>query len=839
MDGERPRKGPASGKSSARRVEQPESALAAESTAATAESGELAAESTTPAAGVTLFGSTTSGIEEEPPSTQSTSATSFLSALKRPKPGSRASTSEVGSPEVTPLQSSKAPSFAAKQGSKKSQSITKKVMVVSGMSPNFLHKIKHAVSHADIEAGGKIGNEMVSFDVADQRVLMEYFAMHDTDKSKSLSFEELVEVIDDIERTPKCEEDKIEFHKLRHKYDEDGSGDLDFNEFCKFLAEYYRSVYNRVFKSLTTKMNPDCVAREFLGRLLEKVGEAGFVIPPDATDEILSHPKLPDRLTFTHFCDFMQDYRSHEFRQLQKSAGFSDSQLRYLREVFQEHDEDHSGELDIKEVAMLFQKTFEPIEDVDKFVELFARKDVDRTATLNFEEFLTLLRVWNKTEDKRKKGKERKLGPGKTTELQHHTKHIVDLVCEENNKQNLDQQLNDKHRGARGSFTDFTSNVFIETWAEEAENNTLALQWDLTPQEIWALRECFEFCDVDGSGFIDRNELEPLLHNLGFPPNTATQKEALGKCLAKFLIEQNGEDSKKKAAELDFKNTVRFVYDYRNTLAHLCAEMTNGSAGTIPADSLVMAMYQIGQFMTRPKCQDLLVSVAGLEARDWTEIPENVFAKMMGKHISASASVWKQNRGFFEDDVRTFRDAFEAFKDSWTNKLSMDILPQVVEKLGYPTHGTKDRSALVRGLTRVDREHAGFIDFEDFLLLLRNLENQLHVRLVDEETKTIKAMGLAKTDVELFKAAFESVAEQKAGCHGLRVARPHDVKVLLGSKFCIANSQEQRKFLDKKITEALQHEHEGEAEKEVKHYTSFTFAAFLRLLQRLDKSGLF
>ena len=51
---------------------------------------------------------------------------------------------------------------------------------------------------------------------------------------------------------------------------------------------------------------------------------------------------------------------------------------------------------------------------------------------------------------------------------------------------------------------------------QDVEDGILCMQNDITIQEVQLLRESFSFCDADGSGFIDREELSTILRNLGF-----------------------------------------------------------------------------------------------------------------------------------------------------------------------------------------------------------------------------------------------------------------------------------------------------------------------------------
>merc|ERR1719487_1134515 len=75
---------------------------------------------------------------------------------------------------------------------------------------------------------------------------------------------------------------------------------------------------------------------------------------------------------------------------------------------------------------------------------------------------------------------------------------------------------------------DIINNALVE----EVEVGTLAIQWEISTEEMQALRESFEFCDVDGSGSIDQRELISVLKNLGFQPNTNFQRNVFEACLS-------------------------------------------------------------------------------------------------------------------------------------------------------------------------------------------------------------------------------------------------------------------------------------------------------------------
>merc|ERR1719515_501998 len=95
----------------------------------------------------------------------------------------------------------------------------------------------------------------------------------------------------------------------------------------------------------------------------------------------------------------MQEYRAVEFKHLRRTANFGAAELDSLAEVFRGADYDSSGSMDIKEILVLMDNTvvgerLETDEGMAHFVKLFSRLDVDRSLTLDFVEFIRLLRVW-------------------------------------------------------------------------------------------------------------------------------------------------------------------------------------------------------------------------------------------------------------------------------------------------------------------------------------------------------------------------------------------------------------------------------------------------------------
>eukprot|EP00746_Dinoflagellata_sp_MGD_P144412 gnl/MRDRNA2_/MRDRNA2_77146_c0_seq1.p1 gnl/MRDRNA2_/MRDRNA2_77146_c0~~gnl/MRDRNA2_/MRDRNA2_77146_c0_seq1.p1 ORF type:complete len:646 (-),score=158.91 gnl/MRDRNA2_/MRDRNA2_77146_c0_seq1:1354-3291(-) len=201
---------------------------------------------------------------------------------------------------------------------------------------------------------------LVPFSQEEKDVLFGFFELHDDDGSQSLSLEELVGVTDDIGRAPaEGSDDARQFEKLMRKADVDASGELNFEEFTNFLAEYYQSVYARLFVENDMDKSGTITTFELKG-LMVKVKDCGFKVRGEDIADMFSNIDLGGDgiLDWEEFCDFMMGYRKLEFDLLKVSAGFTATELEYLQSIFERADADGSGQLSIQEVLDLLEKNF-------------------------------------------------------------------------------------------------------------------------------------------------------------------------------------------------------------------------------------------------------------------------------------------------------------------------------------------------------------------------------------------------------------------------------------------------------------------------------------------------
>jgi hypothetical protein len=331
--------------------------------------------------------------------------------------------------------------------------------------------------------------------------------------------------------------------------------------------------------------------------------------------------------------------------------------------------------------------------------------------------------------------------------------------------------------------------------------------------------------------------------NMGCPISTKFQNQVFDKCLVK---ERQNWGEEFDHTELDFKDLVAMVHQYNETLAEetFCHfEEHHSIQGAIPEDKLILAFYQIGQYLNRSRIDDLIAE-AGLPDAVHS-IDEKTFAKVLGIQRNLSLLEWRSKCGFMKSEIEYFRNLLEACKDRTPKARSSDDpdsddedkksedfisltnLAKFLAELGF--EGALDHDILINALIRADHFHQSNGDemhFEDVLLLLRHLENRKAVMASKIEKQTVAEIGLDEVAVGLFRAKFKSYAKG-IGKVKNTISRKQ-VQLLLVSDCKVVRTQEQRKFLK----EAVDHVAGPDGD-------SLTFTDFLRILAHLDNTRLF
>eukprot|EP00746_Dinoflagellata_sp_MGD_P103263 gnl/MRDRNA2_/MRDRNA2_42671_c0_seq2.p1 gnl/MRDRNA2_/MRDRNA2_42671_c0~~gnl/MRDRNA2_/MRDRNA2_42671_c0_seq2.p1 ORF type:complete len:1043 (-),score=216.35 gnl/MRDRNA2_/MRDRNA2_42671_c0_seq2:113-3097(-) len=640
----------------------------------------------------------------------------------------------------------------------------------------------------------------VVFSPQERSLLKSYFELHDVDRSGNISISELLLVVDDMDRTPQPgSEDEKKLLQLFEECDRDESGELDFSEFLHLIESYYLSVYTRVFNT-QDKDRSGSISIDELAGALEELENAGFrANASDAKRLYNTIDKDGDGvLEFDEFCDLMEEYRLLEFKHLQLSAGFTATLQESFQLMFNAADEDNSGALEIKEVVKLFEKTnlgmsLSDPEVLEEFVEVIARMDKDLSATLDFAEFLRLLKVWDKMGTRANQHATVKSGS------QESMSRVPKVLSKA-----LDNDLlrNDQQRWARRASIDVVAN--------KIEDLVLVKHRELSLQEIQALREDFMFSDSDGSGTIDESELLSLLKNCGCEPSTEIQKASLTACLAKLKF---------SGAELDLNAVVRLVKEYHNECCtaavkdyHDAGEKGHGVV--IPLDQLNVTFYRVGQYMSRAQINDLKRSV-GIDQNSTAGIPENLFRQMVEIRRIQQLNQWRSTYGFSKVRLKEFKSCFDSNCPPEIDRIPSDKVFLLVRKLGYDIHseeGDSHNVILERFMFSLQGEDN--VAWPQFLLLIKQLDTEQVAKKKKEEKQLAEAIGLHEDALNELRKFF-----QDCDIHGTGKIAKKCLKSLLSS-MGVAKSQEERKALRQSCDEIS-----GEW---------LDFMQFLQILQTVD-----
>jgi len=437
-------------------------------------------------------------------------------------------------------------------------------------------------------------------------------------------------------------------------------------------------------------------------------------------------------------------------------------------------------------------------EDIDRFVVLFTRLDRDKNCCLDFEEFLRLLRIW---------------GNGEKT-------HQAPLRGSKD--KSLALVIPDKKKGQVGKragtvvddLDDSNMNtVLIEAIADSVEDSILARQWNLDVRDVRVLRESFEFCDWDGSGTIDNDELPELLKNIGYPATTPAQKIAL----------QNCRNTGKLQGDLDFSSILQLVEQYYGAVPREVIKFVQNEEGVILDKDLVPALYQSGMYMSESAALTLLEEArTNLGRRSEVEhvVLEATLEEMIRISIKRKQDAWRQNYGFDKKLVRRVKMVCDRHAVNGNVPIAKAF--QVLEELDRQPASETGRQALARALTRVHSAETQGISVEEFLLLLRHLENQSVKDKTLAEKSAAEACGLDPDAVKQLRQAWQDHGADVNG--NIPLVGAHVIFKDLG----IVKNFKHKQILNETLKDVV-----GDSS------DSLTFRQFLEVLHALDLTGSF
>eukprot|EP00746_Dinoflagellata_sp_MGD_P008379 gnl/MRDRNA2_/MRDRNA2_116770_c0_seq1.p1 gnl/MRDRNA2_/MRDRNA2_116770_c0~~gnl/MRDRNA2_/MRDRNA2_116770_c0_seq1.p1 ORF type:complete len:1324 (-),score=290.02 gnl/MRDRNA2_/MRDRNA2_116770_c0_seq1:17-3988(-) len=671
----------------------------------------------------------------------------------------------------------------------------------------------------------------VAFTDDEKQVVRSFFDLHDADGSASLNLPELLAVVDDIGRAPpEGSDDADQFRRIMLEVD-DGNGQLSFDEFISFLEHYYASVYVRLFDQNDVDGSGTISKFEMKG-LVISMKSNGFVVTDEVMVELFlnidkgrySNPGTVQEygdgvMDWQEFLEFMRVFRQQEFELLRQTAGFQGTTLEYLQGIFEAGDEDRSGQLGITEVVKLLEKTMAARkivsqEMIDDFVRLFEGMDKDKSMSLNFMEFLKLIRVWTNSNGKR----------GGRDDLLNLFKDVdIDSPKSPMGLQEDDDLINRVRTAAMNSGLSQKLGEDLDKMVDQlrqkavengVENGLIANRFNLSLEEVGRLREAFEFSDVDGSGRIDPGELSIILKTQGRAAITNLQKKAFKKT----------RESEEFSGDLEFHALVNFFIVFQQACVdeiEIVLSTDDGQENCFPTVKLVQAFYQMGQYMSRTSVSELLERVGG--DPESAVVEKDTFLKMLELDRADKATAWRESCGFNESQLAAIRHAFGSHSCQKQNVIMArdNRIIKALELLNLAPAPEKSLQ-LMFAIFRTDGAGDGTITFQDFLTLVRHLENQKIYAKTQEENELARAAGLDSEALQQFRQVFNDYEPDDDGQLGF-----FKVQKLFADVGLITKPKQRRQLQDV-LQKVKQDDNSG-----------VTFSQFLEVLQHLETLGIF
>lgn len=251
-----------------------------------------------------------------------------------------------------------------------------------------------------------------------------------------------------------------------------------------------------------------------------------------------------------------------------------------------------------------------------------------------------------------------------------------------------------------------------------------------------------------------------ILGDLGCAAVTGLQKKVFSKI----------REREEFRGDLDFPLLIKFLAAYQEGCVEevLLSMKSDGEEEAIPMNKLVQALYQVGQYLSQSVAFTLLKRVGG--DPESAAVDRKTFSKLVSVDRSDRALAWREKCGFTDAQLEVIQYAFDRNRDSeksWL--LGTDVIDcgtgvlEALKLLDLAPTTLDKREMLLCSLARVDRTGEGKINFQDFLSLVRHLENQKIYATSREESEMAQVAGMDADAVRQFRQVFNDCGPNESG----------------------------------------------------------------------------
>jgi len=534
----------------------------------------------------------------------------------------------------------------------------------------------------------------------ERRVFEDCFDLCDADSGGTVSFEELVQALDEMDVIPPSGVCREALRRAMQARLDQGQEELSVDDFVIFVEQLFDEVLWRYFWAYDEGNNNVLTVRS-LGYMLFEMGEAwNWVEVEQLAAE--THDADKDAMNYEEFCLLIRSVRERHLTQYRQTAGFRPAKLEVFNKLFKRYNTNNVISIE-KMLQVLNDLGRVPVDDQeqDALFTILARTDRDKTGKFDNEEYLHVLRCW-------------------LDWLQTHKPH----------------SLEDKHNLTKLEMEDFQIAM---------ENRWISTRAGISAFEVEVLRDYFELHDEDGSGEVENHELQAVMEDMSFH----NQKAALARI--KVLAEELDVDS---SGSLDFEEfTICLTTYYR--------EAMNQELDQLPKP--VSTAEHLGDLVSHLcNCTaKTYMFLNRVQEKAPAHLDEDSLWKILSEVREFNYQEYRLTAGYQPFELEVMKDAFKQFDKDHSGQISFSELTAVLGSMNKLPKSKDEQNRLMALIRRID-DGSGELDFTEFLRLLRTWDNTAKREEVKRELAVGEECGFRHEQTRRAKEIFSLVDQDNS-----------------------------------------------------------------------------
>ena len=510
-----------------------------------------------------------------------------------------------------------------------------------------------------------------------------------------VSREEFMQIVDYYD-----EKQRVHFREKFISCDADGSGQMDIDEFAEFLRGIGTEPMRHALEECIAEMDEDGSGQ----------------------------------LDFDEFYKVMTLMAQRE--------GFSRSEVIGFEAVFQKFDTYSNDEIDVKELQQVLMFVGIPITE-EECREVGEEIDLDGSGYIDFQEFLMCMRLFRVSELADWKGNLQEISEG--------------------NEESIPSSQLSKLLQKSGYFTEqaVVNEVLCEIGLDPAADTQIDLGtlWKflvvfraregLSSAEIARVREAFRAKasgddeDEDDAREIATDQMPQVLRVIGYSLALEDQKQLT----AQVDVDRSGALNLGELLKL-----VRFVKERRSKeIQAVFAKVDPYETGVISEREVMKALVQLGCI----RDADTVVPLGVAEESVNGYLGHSGFLRTVQKFDDLQRQQLIKSGGYTAEQMEALSRQFRCYDWDGSGEISQkELVALIVDVFPDLAFNPDQRPLLVQIVEGADKDRNGKLNFDEFLHLMRTVEDLGHLTQLKKERSVIEDTYFNTNEVSEFRSIF-------------------------------------------------------------------------------------